>query len=117
MNIEGCRSHCLRKKGVTEEFPFGEETLVFKVMAKLFCLTSVQSFSSINIKCDPETGVELREKYASVFPGYHMNKKHWITVLVDGSIPDKTIYEWIDQSYELVVNHLSKIQKNQLSKL
>jgi len=117
VNIEGYRAHCLRKRGVTEEFPFGEEILVFKVMGKLFALTSVQSFASINIKCDPEAGVELREKYASVLPGYHMNKKHWITVLMDGSIPDKDVYGWIDQSYELVVSRLSKAQKEQLRKV
>ncbi len=116
MNIEGYRAHCLSKKGVTEEFPFGEETLVFKVMGKVFALSSVQSFASINLKCDPEKGVELREKFSSVLPGYHMNKKHWITVLVDGSIPDKQVLGWIDDSYELVVAHLSKAQKEQLKK-
>lgn len=116
MNIEGYRAHCLSKKGVTEEFPFGEETLVFKVMGKVFALTSVQSFASINLKCDPEKGVELREQFSSVLPGYHMNKKHWITVLMDGSIPDKQVLGWIDDSYELVMAHLSRAQKEQLKK-
>jgi predicted DNA-binding protein (MmcQ/YjbR family) len=99
-----------------EAFPFGEETLVFKVMGKLFALTNVQGFASINLKCDPEKGVELRERYTSVLPGYHMNKKHWITVLMDGSIPDKQVLEWIDDSYELVASRLPKAQKEQLKK-
>lgn len=111
MNIESFRTFCLGKKGVTEEFPFGEETLVFKVMGKMFALTDVTNFESVNLKCDPEEGVELREKYASVLPGYHMNKKHWITVLMDGSIADKQLKEWITKSYDLVVNSLPKAKK------
>lgn len=117
MNIEKYRTHCLEKKGVTEEFPFGEETLVFKVMGKMFALTDVENFSSINLKVDPEIGAELREKYASVQPGYHMNKKHWITVLVDGSIPDKLMLQWIDNSYQLVAASLTKTQKTALESL
>lgn len=108
MDIESYRSYCLKKKGVTEEFPFGEETLVFKVMGKMFALTNVDNFISINLKVEPETGVELREKYSSVLPGYHMNKKHWITVLLDGSVSDKFVREWIDNSYHLVASGLSK---------
>jgi predicted DNA-binding protein (MmcQ/YjbR family) len=111
MNIEYFRKHCLSKKGVTEEFPFDNETLVFKVMGKMFALTNVENFSSINLKADPEIGVELREKYASVKPGYHMNKKHWITVLMDGTISDKLVCEWIENSYHLVVSALTKSQK------
>lgn len=117
MNIESYRAYCLGKKGVTEEFPFGEETLVFKVMGKMFALTNVQNFSSINLKCGPEEGAELREKYASVLPGYHMNKKHWITVLMDGSVTDKLLKQWIDRSYDLVVAALPKAQKQQLNEL
>lgn len=104
-------------KGTTEEFPFGEETLVFKVMGKMFALTDVEGFSSINLKVDPEMGVELREKYDAVKPGYHMNKKHWITVEMDGSIPDKLILQWVANSYELVARTLTKSQKLTLSKL
>jgi predicted DNA-binding protein (MmcQ/YjbR family) len=117
VNIESYRTYCLGKKGVTEEFPFGEETLVFKVMGKMFALTDVQGFSSVNLKCDPEEGVELREKYAAVLPGYHMNKKHWITVLTDGSIADKLLKQWIDRSYDLVAATLPKSQKQQLNEL
>ncbi len=117
MNIESFRSFCLSKKGVTEEFPFGEDTLVYKVMGKMFALTDLQSFESINLKCDPETGVQLREQYASVLPGYHMNKKHWITVLMDGSISDQLIRRWIEDSYHLVAASLSKSQKLYLDRL
>ncbi|HEY0656144.1 MAG TPA: MmcQ/YjbR family DNA-binding protein [Chryseosolibacter sp.] len=117
MNLEGFRKHCLAKKGVTEEFPFGEETLVYKVMGKMFALTDLESFESINLKVDPETGEELREKYSSVLPGYHMNKKHWITVLMDGSIPDKKVLEWVDNSYQLVASALTKSQKSALESM
>ncbi len=80
-------------------------------MGKMFALTGINHFTSINIKCDPEKAVELREQYASVQPGYHMSKKHWNTVLIDGSIPDKILREWIDESYDLVVAGLTKTQK------
>lgn len=117
MNIESFRSYCLTKKGVTEEFPFGEDTLVYKVMGKMFALTDLESFESINLKCEPEAGVQLREQHASVLPGYHMNKKHWITVLMDGSIPDMLIRRWIDESYYLVTASLTKSQKSILDRL
>jgi len=102
MNIEILRDYCISKKGVTESFPFGDDTLVFKKTGKIFVLANLDGDLSINIKCDPAFALELREKYASVIPGYHMNKKHWNTVLVDGTIPDKEILEWIDHSYDLV---------------
>lgn len=102
---------------MTEEFPFGEDTLVFKVMGKLFALTDVESFESVNLKVDPEIGVELREQYSSVLPGYHMNKKHWITVIMDGSISDKLLCQWIDNSYNLVTASLPKKDKETLQKL
>ena len=114
MNIESYRSHCLSRKGVTEEFPFDKNTLVFKVMGKMFALTDVQDFSSINLKVDPEVGVELRERFPSVQEAYHMNKKHWITVLVDGKIPDKLIRQWTDDSYNLVIAGLSKSMRSKL---
>jgi predicted DNA-binding protein (MmcQ/YjbR family) len=117
LNIETFRHHCLALKGTTEEFPFGEETLVFKVIGKMFALTDLENFSSINLKVDPETGVELREKYDAVKPGYHMNKKHWITVEMDGSVADRLILQWITDSYELVAGSLTKSQKLTLSKL
>ena len=117
MNIETFRKYCLSKKAVTEEFPFGEETLVYKVMGKMFALTDLETFESINLKVDPELGEELRERYASVQPGYHMNKKHWITVLMDGAVPDKLIRQWVDNSYDLVVASLTKKDKSALESL
>ncbi len=117
MNIEDFREYCLSKKGVTEECPFGPETLVFKVMGKMFALTGIEHFASINLKCDPEEAALLREQYDAVQPGYHMNKKHWNTVLMDGSIPLKLLYSWIDHSYTLVVDSLTKKQKEALEKL
>jgi predicted DNA-binding protein (MmcQ/YjbR family) len=117
MNIESYRSYCLSKKGVTEEFPFGEETIVFKVMGKMFTLSDVTEFGSVNLKCDPEAGAELQEKFPSVQPGYQMNKKHWITVVVDGSVSDKLFQAWIDASYDLVVKGLSKREKSTLDAL
>jgi len=117
LNIESFRSFCVSKKGVTEEFPFGEEHIVFKVMGKMFALADVIEFNSINLKCDPETGAELRERYPAVQPGYHMNKKHWITVAMDGTVPEKLIRAWIEASFELVVNGLSKCVKLTLKSL
>jgi predicted DNA-binding protein (MmcQ/YjbR family) len=102
MNIETLREHCISKPNVTEGFPFGEETLVFKVAGKIFALANLNGDPSINLKCDPALAIELREKYSSVSPGYHMNKKHWNTVMLDGSIPDKEILSWIDHSHDLV---------------
>lgn len=80
----------------------------------MFALTSLESFDSVNLKVDPEIGQDLRERYSSVQPGYHMNKKHWITVLMDGSIPDKLVYQWVENSYQLVVSGLTKRQKSAL---
>ena len=113
MNIESFRTYCLSKPGTTEETPFGPETLVLKVMGKMFALTDVDAFAHIALKVDPEVGVELREQYAFVVPAYHMNKKHWINVLMNGGIPDKLVKKWIDNSYDLVVKGLPlKVQQN-----
>lgn len=108
MDIEAYRNYCLDKKGVTESFPFGEDTLVFKVAGKMFALTDIGSFRSINLKCDPERAVELREQYDCVLPGYHMSKQHWNTVLMDHSVPDELVKQWIDDSYLLIVKSLPK---------
>lgn len=109
MDLESFRKYCLGKMGVTEEFPFGEDTLVFKVAGKMFVLTGLDDYPFyINLKCDPEKAIELREKYESVQPGYHMNKVHWNTVAVYNSIPDKEVYQMIDHSYQLVVEKLPK---------
>ncbi len=114
MNIEAYRNYCLQKKGVTEEFPFDKNTLVYKIRGRMFTATDVTQFESINVKCHPEKSIRLRETYAGVSPGYHMNKRHWNTILIDGSIPDKLIYQWIDESYTLVVAKLSKHERQWL---
>ena len=108
MNIEEYHEYCLAKKGVTDGFPFDSKTLVFKVMGKMFALTDVEGFVSVNLKCDPEIALDLREQYHSVQPGYHMSKKHWNTVTVNGDATDEKIYGWIDDSYNLVVKSLTK---------
>ena len=110
MNIEEFRNYCLAKPGATEHFPFDDNVLVFKVV-KMFALADVRDFESINLKCDPEYAVELRERYPGVIPGYHMSKKHWNTVSTDGTIPDKEIYQWIDDSYDLIVSSLTKKER------
>jgi predicted DNA-binding protein (MmcQ/YjbR family) len=103
MNIETLREYCLSKPEVEETLPFGPDVLVFKVNSKAFLLLPLDTEELLfNVKCDPELALELREQYTSVLPGYHMNKKHWNTIIVDGSIPAKRIKEWIDHSYELV---------------
>lgn len=102
MDIESLREYCILKKNVTESFPFGEDTLVFKAEGKIFALANLGGDLSINLKCDPALAIELRERYSSVTPGYHMNKKHWNTIFLDGSIPDREIFSWIDHSYERV---------------
>jgi len=115
MNIETLRAYCIAKKSVEETFPFGEDTLVFKVAGKMFLLTSLSASPlQFNAKCDPDRAVELREQYDSIQPGYHMNKQHWNTVIVDGSIPAKLLRELIDDSYKLVVKSLPKKQQEGL---
>lgn len=114
MDIETFRNYCLEKHGVTEEFPFDNETLVFKVGGKMFALASVDEFDGINLKCDPEKAMELREKHEGIQPGWHMNKKHWNTVAVDGRISDWLILELIDHSYDLVVGSLPKKDREHL---
>ncbi|HAJ99680.1 MAG TPA: MmcQ-like protein [Bacteroidales bacterium] len=106
MDIEAFRDYCLSKDGVDESFPFDNKTLVFKVMGKIFVLTDVDTFQTVNVKCEPELAISLREQYPAVLPGYHMNKQHWNTIVMDGSIGDDTIKEWIDHSYKMVVQGL-----------
>ena len=109
MNIESLREYCLSKPGVEETLPFGPDTLVYKVGGKVFLLTGLDSEQlRINVKCDPDKAIELREEYPCVQPGYHMNKKHWNTIVVDGSISSKQLKEWIDWSYELVAKKSTK---------
>lgn len=114
MNIEEIREYCLSFKGTTEDFPFDEVTLVFKVGGKMFALTNLDGPLSINLKCDPELAIELREKYSSVIPGYHMNKAHWNTIQIDGTIPNSTIKGWISDSYHLVLGSLPKSKREMI---
>ena len=103
MNIEELRSYCLSKKGVTEDLPFGPDTLVFKVMDKMFLLTGMGRPLQFNVKCQPDRALEWREQYPDeVLPGYHMNKKHWNTIIVDGRLSGRQVKEMIDDSYGLV---------------
>lgn len=102
MDIVTLREHCISKKDSKECFPFGDDTLVFKVKEKIFALVNLDGNLSINLKCDPAFAIDLRERYSSVTPGFHMNKTHWNTVLIDGSVPDKEVFSWIDHSYDLV---------------
>lgn len=104
MDIETLREYCLSKPDAEESFPFGPETLVFKVRGKVFLLTGLDSPElRFNVKCDPDHAIELREEFPCVLPGFHMNKKHWNTIVVDGSVSASQLKEWIDHSYELVI--------------
>ncbi len=117
MNIEEFRDYCIAKKGVTEGFPFDDVTLVFKVMDKMFAIITVDNFDFINLKCDPEKAVELREQYNAIKPGYHMNKKHWNSVYVNQDAPDRLIYQLVDDSYNLIVSSLTKKLQKELENL
>ncbi len=107
----------MQKKGVTECFPFDETTLVFKVGIKIFCMANLEGDLCLNLKNNPEKNIELREQYAAVKPGYHMNKQHWNTVEINNSIPDKTIIQFINESYELVLRSFSQKKQDELKKL
>ena len=103
MNVEEIREYCIVKPGVTESLPFNDTALVFKVAGKMFALLDLSDDSrGITLKCDPALAIELREKYSAVTPAWHFNKKHWNTVYIDGSVPDKEVFSWIDHSYDLV---------------
>lgn len=115
MNIESFYNYCSSLPGVTEDFPFGEDTLVFKVMGKMFALTDINKFDSINLKCDPLRALELREQYEEIKSGYHMNKKHWNTVSTQGKLENSFIFEMITDSYQLVVKGLSKKEQQKLA--
>ena len=115
MNVETLREYCLSKKAVTEDFPFGETTLVFRVMEKIFLLAALDASPlQFNAKCNPEKAVELREEYDAIKPGYHMNKKHWNTIVIDGTIPNALRKEMIDDSYDLIVQSLPKKLRDSL---
>jgi predicted DNA-binding protein (MmcQ/YjbR family) len=115
MDLETIRKYCLEKGSVTESFPFGEFTLVFKVCGKIFLLMALDNQPlQFNVKCDPEKAEELRENYASVIPAFHMNKKHWNTIIVNGEINSKLMREMIDDSYSLVVHSLPLRERKKL---
>ena len=115
MDIEEVREYCLSKKKVTEGFPFDNETLVFKVLNKMFCLSNLTHPISMNLKCMPEKAIELREEFDEIKPGYHMNKKHWNTVELEGSLSKSLILKMIDDSYNLVVSKLPKKEQKKLT--
>ncbi len=113
MFLDDLRNHCIEKPGVTEGFPFDKSTLVFKVFGKMFALVDVDVFEAINLKCDPEKAVELRESYQGIQPGYHMNKTHWNSVYLNEDVSDQLLVELIDHSYELVYASLPKKVRNE----
>lgn len=115
MSSAELRNHCLSFPGAEETFPFGPRTSVFKVAGKMFALSALSADSlSISLKCEPALAEALRETYAAVIPGYHLNKKHWNTVMIDGSLPDETIRDMIEDSYDIVVSKLSQAHRHAL---
>ena len=112
MTLEHFHIYCTSLPMATAEFPFGPSAMVFKVAGKMFALADAELFASINLKCLPEAAIDLRERYAAVMPGFHMNKQHWNTVLMDGSIPDKLVLAWTKDSYDLVVAKLPKLLRS-----
>ena len=116
MNLETFREYCLAKPGAAETTPFGPDNLVFKVAGKMFALAALDEVPArANLKCDPDRALELRDRYEEVQPGYHMSKKHWNTVDLEGRIPERELKEMIDHSYELVVKSLAKKEQARLS--
>jgi predicted DNA-binding protein (MmcQ/YjbR family) len=116
MDVEYLREYCLSFAGVTESLPFDDTSLVFKVMGKMFALLSLEGDLSINVKCKPEKAIELRERYPEVVPGYHMNKDHWNTIMIDNKLPSDLVKLWIKDSYDLVAKTLPKKSKDELEK-
>jgi len=118
ITLDTLRVYCAKKPGTVEIYPFDEDTLVFKVMGKMYALTNVKSPElSINLKCDPDWAMILRDHYPAVKPGYHMNKRHWNTVVIDSSIPENEIWEMVDHSYRLVVKGLKKADRQILAEM
>lgn len=115
MNIEELRDYCLSFAGATESMPFDDNTLVFKVMNKMFALTILEGELIVNVKCEPELAIELRGQYDCVVPGYHMNKVHWNTIKINGSVSETLVKEWIKDSYNIIVTSLPKKLKDELA--
>ena len=116
MNFDVIREYVLKKRHATEGQPFGDSVLVYKVLDKMFMMMNFELPTEINLKCDPEHAIELREWYDAVLPGYHMNKTHWNTVIIDNTIPPKEIFKMIDDSYDLIVKAFSKIKREEFLK-
>jgi predicted DNA-binding protein (MmcQ/YjbR family) len=108
---EEFRNYCLGKKAVVEDFPFDATTVVFKISGKIFALADAASFKRISLKCDPDKAIDLRNRYPAVTPGYHLNKRHWNTIVLDGSIPDDVIFSLIDHSYAMVLSVLNRAER------
>lgn len=117
MYLDELREYCLSKKGTSEGTPFGPETLVLKTMKKIFVITSIDEYEFVNLKCDPEYAAELREREPGIKPGWHMNKKHWNSVMTDGTVSEKLFKELVDHSYDLIVQSLPKKLKEELANL
>jgi len=118
MNLKTLQEILLKKKGTTEEIPFGPEVLVYKVMGKMFALIAWEEDPlRLNLKCDPDLALALRDKYPAITAGYHMNKRHWNSIILDGSLPENEILAMIDDSYDLVVKKLKKAEKEKLARL
>jgi predicted DNA-binding protein (MmcQ/YjbR family) len=115
MNVESFRDYCLSKRAATEDTPFGPDDIVFKAQGKMFAIVALMEVPPrANLKCDPDLALELRDRYEQVQPGYHMNKKHWNTVVLEGVIPEREITKMIDHSYHLVVQSLPKAKREKL---
>ena len=109
MDLGGLRAHCLAKPGVDESYPFGPGALVMKVAGKVFAIVGEDDRPlTVSLKCEPDIAIVLRERHAAVTPGYHLNKRHWNTVALDGSVPEVKVFDWIDDSYDLVVEGLPR---------
>ena len=118
MHVEEFRQYCLQKPGVEEGFPFDETTLVFKVMGKIFTITGLDAIPfRINLKCDPDRAIQLREDHPQIIPGWHMNKQHWNTVYCEDGLDDRLILELIDHSYDLIAQSLPKAKRLELEQL
>ena len=115
MDVEAIRAYCLTKNGVEEGFPFDDTTLVIKVGGKIFVLLNLEGDPSMNLKCDPDRAIDLREANPAIIPGYHMNKKHWNTIFIDGTISETIILSFIDESYNLIKNSLPKGVQRELT--
>lgn len=114
-NLNTLKAYCLAKPGSSAGYPFGEGALVFKVLDRMFCLISEDADPlQMNLKCDPDDALALRNQYEAILPGYHMNKKHWNTLVLDGSLPQRLVNELIDHSYDLVVKKMSQAQQRRL---